>query len=76
MADKQESWTGLTDEEAQEFHNYYLQGAVLFTAVAVIAHVLVWSWRPWIPGPRGYGTSAVEGITSVASAALSALGIG
>jgi light-harvesting complex 1 beta chain len=76
MADKQESWTGLTDEEAQEFHTYYLQGTALFVIVAVAAHVLVWAWRPWIPGPRGYGTSALEGVTNVASAALSALGLG
>ena len=41
------SISGLTDEEAQEFHTYYVQGLVGFTAVAVIAHALVWAWRPW-----------------------------
>lgn len=41
------SISGLTDEEAQEFHHYWMQGAVGFTAVAVIAHILVWAWRPW-----------------------------
>jgi light-harvesting complex 1 beta chain len=25
-----------------------MQGMVGFTAVAVIAHALVWAWRPWI----------------------------
>ena len=39
------SISGLTDEEAQEFHTYYMQGLVGFTAVAVIAHALVWAWR-------------------------------
>jgi len=41
------SISGLTDEEAQEFHHYWAQGFVGFTAVAVLAHILVWAWRPW-----------------------------
>jgi light-harvesting complex 1 beta chain len=52
MADNNPSWTGLTDQEAEEFHKYYLQGATIFTLVAVVAHILVWMWRPWIPDPR------------------------
>ena len=39
--------SGLTDEEAQEFHKYYTQGFLLFFAGAVFAHILVWIWRPW-----------------------------
>jgi light-harvesting complex 1 beta chain len=27
---------------------------VLFILIAVTAHILVWSWRPWLPGPHGY----------------------
>ncbi|MFN0005737.1 MAG: light-harvesting antenna LH1, beta subunit [Burkholderiaceae bacterium] len=41
------SISGLTDEEAQEFHAFWIQGTVAFAAVAVLAHVLVWAWRPW-----------------------------
>ena len=41
------SISGLTDEEAKEFHHYWVQGLVGFTAVAVIAHMLVWAWWPW-----------------------------
>ena len=41
------SISGLTDEEAQEFHHFWIQGTVGFTAVAVLAHILVWAWRPW-----------------------------
>ncbi len=41
------SISGLTDEEAQEFHQFWTQGFVGFTAVAVVAHILVWAWRPW-----------------------------
>ena len=42
------AYSGLTDEEAQEFHQYYIQGFIGFTAVAVVAHILVWIWRPWL----------------------------
>jgi light-harvesting complex 1 beta chain len=41
------SISGLTDDEAQEVHAFWIQGTVAFTAVAVVAHVLVWAWRPW-----------------------------
>ena len=47
MSNHPNSISGLTDEEAQEFHHYWIQGTVGFTAVAVVAHVLVWAWRPW-----------------------------
>ena len=39
--------SGLTDEEAQEFHKYYVQGYLLWAAGAFFAHSLVWIWRPW-----------------------------
>jgi light-harvesting complex 1 beta chain len=48
MAERKGSISGLTDEEAQEFHQYWTQGFVGFTAVAVLAHILVWIWRPWL----------------------------
>ena len=47
MSNQRTSISGLTDEEAQEFHHYWIQGLVGFTAVAVVAHILVWAWRPW-----------------------------
>lgn len=48
MAERKGSISGLTDDEAQEFHTYYIQGFVGFTAIAVVAHILVWVWRPWL----------------------------
>jgi light-harvesting complex 1 beta chain len=30
--------------------------------VAVVAHLLVWIWRPWIPGPDGYAQSIIDGV--------------
>jgi light-harvesting complex 1 beta chain len=40
--------TYLTPQEAQEFHKQFVGGFLGFTVVAVIAHVLVWIWRPWL----------------------------
>ncbi len=54
MADNKESLTGLSEAEAMEVHKYMIQGYIAFTAVAVVAHILVWSWRPWFPTLRGY----------------------
>jgi light-harvesting complex 1 beta chain len=25
-----------------------VQGFIGFTAIAVVAHLLVWAWRPWL----------------------------
>lgn len=66
MADRMGSLTGLTDEEAREFHGYFLQGFIGFTIVAIIAHFLVWMWRPWFPSVRGYA-SLQDGITTLAT---------
>ena len=41
------SFTGLTDEQAQELHSVYMSGFILFTAVALVAHLAVLIWRPW-----------------------------
>ncbi|MEO1241892.1 MAG: light-harvesting antenna LH1, beta subunit [Pseudomonadota bacterium] len=53
-----ESMSGLTRTEAQEFHKAFVFSFIIFTLIAVVAHFLVWMWRPWIPGPEGY--SALE----------------
>jgi light-harvesting complex 1 beta chain len=48
------SLSGLTEAEAREFHGLFVMSFIGFTVIAIIAHFLVWSWRPWIPGPNGY----------------------
>ncbi|MEM1106124.1 MAG: light-harvesting antenna LH1, beta subunit [Pseudomonadota bacterium] len=59
--------SGLSASEAQEFHKAFILSFVGFTIIAIIAHFLVWSWRPWIPGPGGYeDVSAAETATQVA----------
>jgi light-harvesting complex 1 beta chain len=42
------SLTGLTEGEAKEFHGIFVASFILFTVIAIIAHVLVWQWRPWL----------------------------
>ena len=66
MADKEGSISGLTESEAREFHGLFVSSFVGFTVVAIVAHILVWMWRPWFPGPRGY-TELMDGATTVAS---------
>jgi light-harvesting complex 1 beta chain len=61
--------SGLTEAEAKEFHRIFLGSFVLFVAIALTAHILVWAWRPWLPGPKGY-TELTPGQMTAAHAAL------
>ena len=65
MADN--SLTGLTSDQAREFHALYMRGLMGFTAIAIVAHVLVWIWRPWFPGVDGYTDGAAAGGTEESS---------
>jgi light-harvesting complex 1 beta chain len=40
--------TYLTADEAKEFHKIFVSSFMGFTAIAVVAHVLVWMWKPWL----------------------------
>ena len=51
------SLSGLTESEAKEFHSIFMTSFVLFVVIAIIAHILAWMWRPWLPGPGGYKTA-------------------
>ncbi|MBI1391989.1 MAG: light-harvesting protein [Alphaproteobacteria bacterium] len=51
-----DSMSGLTAAQAQEFHKAFMGSFLGFTGIAVVAHILVWTWRPWIPGPNGYAS--------------------
>ena len=62
-------FSGISDEEAQEFMSYYLMGTIVFVVVAIIAHFLVWQWRPWLPGLEGYA-ALTDGAQAVANSVL------
>jgi light-harvesting complex 1 beta chain len=49
MADeKRGSLSGLTEQEARDFHGLFASSFVIFTMVALVAHILAWNWRPWL----------------------------
>ena len=60
------SLSGLTESEAREFHSIFMTSFVIFTVIAIIAHILAWLWRPWLPGPGGY-KAAMDGAIHYAS---------
>jgi light-harvesting complex 1 beta chain len=72
MAAHDGSLSGLTEAEAREFHSVFMSSFLAFVAVAVVAHILVWMWRPWLPGPEGYA-SLDTGIQPVVGALMSFL---
>ncbi|MEO0594299.1 MAG: light-harvesting antenna LH1, beta subunit [Myxococcota bacterium] len=54
MAEPGRSLSGLTDEEAKEFHSGFIVVFITYVLIAFAAHVLTWMWRPWFAGPEGY----------------------
>ncbi len=66
--EKGSSLSGLTDAEAQEFHKTFVSSFMIFTAIAIVAHVLAWMWRPWLPGVNGY--SMLDAAQSVAQSMM------
>ena len=46
--DRQASLSGLTEQEAREFHGMFVSSFIGFTVIAIVAHVLVWNWRSWL----------------------------
>jgi light-harvesting complex 1 beta chain len=63
-SDDRSTLSGLTEAEAQEFHSLFVTSFIAFIAVAIVAHILVWFWRPWIPGPKGW--AMLDGATAAA----------
>lgn len=60
--DRSDSLSGLSEPEAREFHGVFMTSFIIFVLIAIVAHFLVWQWRPWLPGPDGYRT-ALDGVT-------------
>ena len=46
--------TYMTPEEAKAFHSLFVLSMGFFTLMAILAHILVWAWRPWFPGTDSY----------------------
>ena len=70
---KPASLSGLTDNEAREFHSIFMSSFIVFLIVAIIAHILAWIWRPWLPGAHGYTTSMLDSLHGLAPHVVSFL---
>jgi light-harvesting complex 1 beta chain len=44
---EQANMTGLSDEEARTIHAGFMQVFGLYIAIAVVAHILMWMYKPW-----------------------------
>ena len=42
----------MSDAEAKSFHGLFIMSFLAFTVIAIVAHVLVWNWRPWATSER------------------------
>ena len=60
--DRRSRLSGLTEGEAREFNRFFVLSFCVFVGIAIIAHILVWWWRPWLPGVNGYQTSFLDGV--------------
>jgi light-harvesting complex 1 beta chain len=40
--------SGISEQEAREFHGYFTSLMTVFVGIALVAHFLMWAWRPWI----------------------------
>jgi light-harvesting complex 1 beta chain len=65
MADEK-SYSGLTENQAKEFHKIFVTSFLLFLAIAIVAHILAWMWRPWGGNYSGMleATRTVAGLLS------------
>ena len=68
------SLSGLTEGEAREFHKLFITSFIIFTVIAIVAHFLAWEWRPWLPGPHGYTTAMLDGISKAVGYVTSSVG--
>jgi light-harvesting complex 1 beta chain len=47
LEERKGSLSGLTEQEAKEFHSIFMTGFIVFTLIAIVVHFLVWNWQPW-----------------------------
>lgn len=69
--DQNQSVSGLSESEAKEFHKIFVVSFIVFVAIAIVAHILAWQWRPWLPGPEGY--AVIDAAKAVASSFVSSI---
>ena len=48
MASDNGTLSGLTREEAQEFHRLFKKSAILMSLFPFLAHISMWLYKPWL----------------------------
>ncbi len=64
------SMTGMSANQAKEFHRLFMMSTIGYVVIAIIAHFLVWQWRPWFPGVNGYASSVIDSASAVGNQVL------
>ena len=62
--------SGVTEQEAKEFQGFFVLGFVVFVGIAVVAHILVWMWRPWLSAESA---ELLDGLQPIVQSALTML---
>ena len=39
--------SSLSESEAKEFHSAYVTGLLVYVGIAIVAHYLLYVWKPW-----------------------------
>ena len=48
MASDKTSVSGLSAEEAQEFHRIFVKSAIAMSLLPFLAHISMWIYKPWL----------------------------
>jgi light-harvesting complex 1 beta chain len=59
--------SGLTEAEAKELHGYFTTWFGVYLAFAILAHALMFAWRPWIRPAERAMLEGAEVMSSVAN---------
>ena len=62
----------LPPNRSQAFVGIFLASFVVFLAVALMAQILTWQWRSWLPGAEGE-KSMIGGVRAAVYTAMSHL---
>ena len=71
LEERKGSLSGLTEQEAKEFHGIFLTSFILVMVIAIVAHFLVWNWQPW-----GFSSQQENAMTDMSVASSTELARG
>lgn len=68
------SLSGLTGQEAKEFHAVFVASFTGFTLLALFVHILTYIWRPWPYPSNDQMSSLNEAATTISQLASPFIG--